>query len=836
MITSAPVAVAIGFGATGVSASQETAGSRNVYDSFQRTTHNGWGAAQTGGAWTTTGSGVAFSVSPGSGKLTHVPAGKGASAILRGVSAKNEDVTTTFSMPILPTAGSGVYFSTRVRVQSNGSAYAGKIRVWPSGRLSLSVSRLTKSTETVLANGGTSLKAKPGVPITLETSLSGQSVHVRAYAAGAKPGSTWQVSATDTSSRSITAAGAIGIYAYISRSTPAVGLWLNNISGNALGSSTPASPSKTTTTPASPSKTSSSPTSAPPKTSTAPPSQTSSPIPPPRSTTSSTGSAPIGSTDYPVPGNALFVSPGGSDSGGGTISSPFRTITKAVTAAKSGQTIVLRTGNYNESVTIPSSKSLTIQPYPHEAAWFDGSTTVAGWTKTADGWAHAGWTPQFDDTAGFTPAIAANTTPGWNWVNPQYPLASHPDQAWLDGSALTQVGSASALKADTFYVDYSSKTLYVGSDPTGHSVTASNIPDRALVVYGPNSTIRGVGFRNYGTSIPQMATVILDGANDNVSNVVIQDNANIGMYLRSTNLRVDQVTVQDNGLLGILGTYADGSTVSRTQATQNNTQRFNYAPVAGGIKISRTRGFTIKDSDVTGNIGHGLWMDESCYDMTIVGNTLSDNLGAGFRSELSDRGVIANNVVANNGAQGIFLEDTGDIQIWNNTFSSSSPALELFQDTRKNVASTPGHDPRQANPDPTVPWITKNIQVSNNLFLAGAQYDVVAADQTAARTANQMALTVNGNHFLRPSQSGWVEFGWGINGTKLAGYNSPSAFTSATGQGQQNTDQAASTSGTLMAQVRPSDIATTHPLALPAAVASVIGVDTGTAYTGAFSE
>ncbi len=54
-------------------------------------------------------------------------------------------------------------------------------------------------------------------------------------------------------------------------------------------------------------------------------------------------------------------------------SAPKRTVKAAVAASASGRTIVLRKGTYHETVIIPKGKALTIQAYPREPVWFDGT-------------------------------------------------------------------------------------------------------------------------------------------------------------------------------------------------------------------------------------------------------------------------------------------------------------------------------------------------------------------------------------------------------------------------------------------------------------------------------
>src|SRR4051794_30558614 len=86
--------------------------------------------------------------------------------------------------------------------------------------------------------------------------------------------------------------------------------------------------------------------------------------------------AAIADTSFPIPIGALFVSDGGSDANPGSLGAPFATIRRALAAAPTGGTIVLRGGVYRESLgTI--SRRVTIQAYPYEQPWLKGSALAA---------------------------------------------------------------------------------------------------------------------------------------------------------------------------------------------------------------------------------------------------------------------------------------------------------------------------------------------------------------------------------------------------------------------------------------------------------------------------
>ena len=80
----------------------------------------------------------------------------------------------------------------------------------------------------------------------------------------------------------------------------------------------------------------------------------------------------------------------GTDAGSGTISAPYRTITKAVAVATAGDYIVLRAGTYREAVG-STAKAFKLQPHKVgtevEEVRITGADAFAStWTATAQGW------------------------------------------------------------------------------------------------------------------------------------------------------------------------------------------------------------------------------------------------------------------------------------------------------------------------------------------------------------------------------------------------------------------------------------------------------------------
>jgi hypothetical protein len=75
-------------------------------------------------------------------------------------------------------------------------------------------------------------------------------------------------------------------------------------------------------------------------------------------------------------GSTFYVATNGSDTASGSISAPWKTITRAVSTAKPGDTIQVRGGVYNETVKITRSGTaalpIVLQSYPGEQAILDG--------------------------------------------------------------------------------------------------------------------------------------------------------------------------------------------------------------------------------------------------------------------------------------------------------------------------------------------------------------------------------------------------------------------------------------------------------------------------------
>jgi len=746
------------------------AGTPVFSDSFTRSATGGWGA---GYAY----DGVSpFRANGAQGVIDLASSGTAAWAAVPVAAPADSETTVRVLIPRVPAQGNGVYAGVQQRV-AGSSYYQSSVRVDSAGDARLSVVRVNGSTagqatvvgDTVVARG-----VVPGRVVNIQSRVSGTSavaIDARAWVDGQSvPG--WQAAAVDTSASRLSSGSGTRLWSYLSKSSGPQPIAFDDVAVRPLTTPVATTPTPTPTTPA--------------------------PAPAPGTGSGSSdaeqgvslgdartgsGSAAVGSTSYGVPGDAVFVSPTGSNSGNGSKSAPYATIQKAVDAAPAGRTIVVRAGTYHESVVMPQGKALTLQAHPGERVWLDGSRQVTGWQASGSTRFATGWGVTFDASPTYTRGKPDGTAVGWRFVDPAYPMAAHPDQVWVGTTAQKQVSSRDKLVPGTFFVDTAADRLYLGSDPGSQPVRSSDLV-QALTVRGDGSTVRGIGIRRYAPSVPDLGAVTVTGRNVTVENLVITDNATTGISITATGAKATALTVARNGMLGMHANYADGLRGTRLLVADNNTERFNRAPVSGGFKITRSRDVDVKDSAILRNAGNGLWFDESVYDANVTGNDVMDNSGSGVAFELSATIAIVDNVVARNGEEGVWIDDTGHVDIWNNTFVANDRNIDISQGTRRaSNLSTPGHDPRQKLPDPTVTWVVTDVDIANNVMQGSTGNALLAVeDHSHQRSAGQMGITTSGNVYQRDAgnRPGWAVI-WSRGAGDPAVYGSAQAFSAATG-------------------------------------------------------
>ncbi len=186
-------------------------------DAFGRTVSNNWGTADIGGAWTRSGSGTNFAVTPGKATL-NMNAGGGPAAYLNGVSARDVDLRTSLSFD-KPGTGGGSYAYLVAR-KNDTSDYRATTRVTATA-VTIQAVKKVQGVDTVLGQvnltGGT-LEANQVLHVRLQVvGASPTTVRIKAWRDGATEPSAWMLSYTDNAS-GLQQAGAVGLHSYLSGS------------------------------------------------------------------------------------------------------------------------------------------------------------------------------------------------------------------------------------------------------------------------------------------------------------------------------------------------------------------------------------------------------------------------------------------------------------------------------------------------------------------------------------------------------------------------------------------------------------------------------------------
>lgn len=489
-------------------------------------------------------------------------------------------------------------------------------------------------------------------------------------------------------------------------------------------------------------------------------------------------------TDFsPLPDGALVVSPTGNDSFPGTAQWPLRTIRAAVDRATEGQTIALRRGVWHESVAIAATAGLHLRSWPGEQVWLDGTTPLTGFVYSGGSWRLDGYDVDLDTSPTFTRGAPDNTTPGWQFVASNAPLAADPQQIWLDDRPLQQVRHVSDLRDGTFAVDRSRRVLYLGSDPAGHRVAAGVRP-KALVIDAPRTVISGLGVRRFVPSVPDFGAVSAAGEHVTMTDVLVTDSSTIGVSLQARGARLTRVQILRSGLLGLHVSRADDARLINLTVRANNTRGFNMAPTAGGAKITTSRRLHVVGGAYSANRGTGLWLDESVVDSSIVGVDAVRNADHGIHLELSEAVDVVSVRTIDNSGDGICIQNSGRVRIWHATAVGNRRQIDFLQDGRR--PDGPHADGRvTAGAHGTPSWTIGDSEVVNSVLASGDGHgDALFAveDLTRARDAADLGIRLRSNVYVISTDSGprWSHV-WTRAGDDPEVFTSPDQFAQRTG-------------------------------------------------------
>ncbi|MBC7632322.1 PKD domain-containing protein [Aeromicrobium sp.] len=190
-------------------------------DTFGRNAVNAWGAAQTGGSWTTSGGATSFSVNGSKGVISLPTAGSGRSATLSTVSSDNTDLTAEISMDKIATGG-GTYVALVGRSVNSTNNYRLKVWLRANADIQLLVTKVVGGSETTVRSATiTGVREQAGDVFKMRFQVSGTGATAlkgKVWKASASEPASWAIDTTDTTAV-LQVKGAVGVYAYSSGSS-----------------------------------------------------------------------------------------------------------------------------------------------------------------------------------------------------------------------------------------------------------------------------------------------------------------------------------------------------------------------------------------------------------------------------------------------------------------------------------------------------------------------------------------------------------------------------------------------------------------------------------------
>jgi hypothetical protein len=185
-------------------------------DTFSRSVTGGWGVADTGQVWTSSGGTVSsdYSVNGTVARQVHNTRDLFRVCYLNAVQLADVEMTATLTVPVAPT-GDGIWTYFLLRTNSaSGVYYFARIYFGLVGQAELEIRKRTPS-ETTLAAAPVHMTHTAGQSYKVRFRAEGPNLYAKAWKAQDPEPSAWQVTATDTS---IPGPGGIGLRSYVSPS------------------------------------------------------------------------------------------------------------------------------------------------------------------------------------------------------------------------------------------------------------------------------------------------------------------------------------------------------------------------------------------------------------------------------------------------------------------------------------------------------------------------------------------------------------------------------------------------------------------------------------------
>jgi hypothetical protein len=404
--------------------------------------------------------------------------------------------------------------------------------------------------------------------------------------------------------------------------------------------------------------------------------------------------APCSSATYHVAQRAAAAD----DAGEGTLARPWKTLARATRDLKAGDTVIVHSGMYRETVTFGASGTpaapLTLEAAAGEQPVISGADEIRTWTRVpgADPIYRTPWDHVF--------AIDFQKGRAVREHGADAPVG-RAEQAFWWGKPLRMVLRREQLAPDCFFVDDEGKTLdaWFPEDP---SRGGAELSTREILLHPAGTpappvgylVLRGLTF-HAAANFAQRGGARIEGSHWRVEDCVFERMNGPGASVTGPDHLLRRCVFRDNGQLGFGATGAHRLRLEECRLLRNNAKGFSSGWEAGGCKIALTRGAVLDRCVALNNAGPGFWFDIGNEDC-LVQNCYAAENEVGLMYEISYGLTARDNVMLRNGDPQGGAWGSGGIMV------SSSPGCVLEHNVclgnragiafRESVRTTPRID------------------------------------------------------------------------------------------------------------------------------------------------
>jgi|GEM_PF-715045 len=405
--------------------------------------------------------------------------------------------------------------------------------------------------------------------------------------------------------------------------------------------------------------------------------------------------------------------PNAQDAGNGSPSAPYKTLSYAMSQLRPGDHLTIAAGTYRDALVFPQKPWTRITAAAIEAANINSAYLLKNNETVIEG-------------QGTVLIKGSDIVNDWRALGVRRymkPWADEPQQVFVDGKPLIQVagtifegfpekqnhpllalhksqkgiwpgrinGNQDSMPDNSFYYDRTGKTLYIKPALTklkGHVVEVSTRP---ILLSGNGVTdivVKNLTFQHSNTSTNLRAGLILmTGLRISLENLRVSEADATGISLMGDDITLRNSSANNCGQLGIKGRGKRMQLIDN-ETNGNNTRGFNKWWEAGGAKFIGNGGLQdslISGHKALGNFGDGIWFDWKNRNNTVQNSLSAYNHGFGIHYEASDRGRIINNVVVANEQRGIYLPHSSDsIIAYNLVASNGLQGIAIVDEGRRD--------------------------------------------------------------------------------------------------------------------------------------------------------